>query len=296
VSDPRPALTSIRSEHLSADIDRLGAQLVALRDSAGRDLQWSGDPTVWKGKAPILFPIVGAVADNRYRVDGASYALTRHGFARDRLFSLVEATASSALLRLGWDEQSLAIYPFRFELDIRFSLEGSTLAVQASVKNLEADASLPASFGFHPALRWPLPYGEKRAEHVITFEVEEPAPIRRLNAQGLVRPETFATPVDGKTLRLRDDLFQADAIIFDRLTSRSLRYGAATGPQIEIQFPDTPYLGIWGKPGADFICIEPWHGIADPQNFAGDFRAKPGVFLVPPGQTRNCLMSISLTD
>ena len=289
-----PALTSIRSEYLSADIDSLGAQLVALRDPAGRDLQWSGDPAVWKGKAPILFPIVGAVADNRYRVDDATYALPRHGFARDRLFSLVEATSSSALFRLGWDEQSLAVYPFRFELDLRFSLEGATLAVQASVKNLEADASLPASFGFHPALRWPLPYGEKRAEHVILFEAEEPAPIRRLNAHGLLLPETFATPVDGKTLRLRDDLFQADAIIFDRLTSRSLRYGAAAGPQIEIQFPDTPYLGIWSKPGADFVCIEPWHGIADPQNFTGDFRAKPGVFLVPPGQTKNCLMSISL--
>jgi galactose mutarotase-like enzyme len=289
-----PALTSIRSEHLSAAIDSFGAQLVALRDSAGRDLQWSGDPAVWKGKAPILFPIVGAVADNRYRVEGAYYALPRHGFARNSFFSLVDATASSALFRLGWDEQTLSVYPFRFELDMHFSLEGPTFALQASVKNLEAETFLPASFGFHPALRWPLPYGEPRAEHVILFEAEELAPIRRLDTQGLILPETFATPVEHKTLRLRDNLFQADAIIFDRITSRSLRYGAAAGPQIEIQFPDTPYLGIWSKPGADFVCIEPWHGIADPEHFSGDFRTKPGIFLVPPGQTKNCWMSISL--
>jgi galactose mutarotase-like enzyme len=295
MSDPSE-LTTIRSENLSADIHPLGAQLFALRDGAGRDLQWNGDPLVWKGRAPVLFPIVGALAGNRYRLDGKFYHLPRHGFARDRLFTLVDATSASALFRLAPDEETLKLYPFQFELDLRFSLQGPMLAIRASVRNLESLQTMPASFGFHPALRWPLPYGAKRANHVLEFETDEPAPIRRLDPEGLILPAAFATPVEGRKLVLRDDLFVDDALIFQSIASRRLFYGAAAGPRLEIAFPDTPSLGIWSKPGAEFLCVEPWHGYADPQGFSGDFRTKPGIFLVPPGGVKQCAMSISVRD
>jgi galactose mutarotase-like enzyme len=97
-------------------------------------------------------------------------------------------------------------------------------------------------------------------------------------------------------LKLRDDLFEDDALIFDRVHSQRLRYGAETGPYLEIEFPNTPYLGIWTKPGANFVCIEPWHGLADPQGFSGDFREKPGVFWVAPGHEKTCTMSIKLAN
>jgi galactose mutarotase-like enzyme len=177
---------------------------------------------------------------------------------------------------------------------MRFALAGLTLNILAAIKNLEDDKTLPASFGFHPALRWPLPYGQPRAAHAVQFERDEPMPVRRVDSKGLVLPSAFATPVRERRLQLRDDLFTDDAIIFDPIASRSLRYGADTGPQLEFRFPDTPYLGIWSKPGAPFICIEPWHGHADPEGFSGDFRAKPGIFLVPPGGIKECAMSISL--
>jgi galactose mutarotase-like enzyme len=286
-------LTTIASESLSADIHPLGAQLFALRDGAGHDLQWNGDPAVWKGRAPILFPIVGALAGNQYRLDGQTFALPRHGFARDRLFALVEATAASALFRLRWDDESLKLYPFRFELDLRFSLEGATLHMVATARNLEGDKTMPASFGFHPALCWPLPYGQPRKAHALTFEKSESAPVRRLNDQGLLLPATFDTPVASHSLPLRDDLFAGDAIIFDAITSRSLRYGADTGPQIEFAFPGMPQLGVWTKPGADFVCIEPWHGFADPEGFDGDLRDKPGMALLPPGGSKDFALSMS---
>jgi galactose mutarotase-like enzyme len=288
------SLITIASPDLSADINPLGAQLSALRDHAGRDLQWDGDPEVWKGRAPILFPIVGALSGNQYNLDGKVFKLSRHGFARDKLFSLVEATPASALFRLRWDEETLAVYPFEFELDLRFSLEGPRLHILASVRNLEDEKIMPASFGFHPALRWPLPYGEPRAAHALTFEKDEAAAVRRLDSQGLVVPEEFATPVVNRKLQLRDDLFTADAIIFDHVASRKLRYGADQGPYIEIAFPAMPQLGIWTKPGAGFICIEPWHGFADPQGYSGDFRAKPGMALLQPGTAKEFAMAISL--
>jgi galactose mutarotase-like enzyme len=210
------------------------------------------------------------------------------------MFSLVEAQQASALFRLCWDEETFKIYPFHFELDLHFALTDATLNIVASVRNLEDRKTLPASFGFHPAFRWPLPYGEPRAAHLLTFEMEEPAPIRRLDAQGLFTQTEFPTPVSGRKLQLRDDLFADDAIIFDRISSRRLRYGTDRGPQLEIAFPGMPQLGIWTKPGADFICIEPWHGFADPQGYCGDFRAKPGIALLPPGTVKNFAMSISL--
>jgi galactose mutarotase-like enzyme len=286
-------LVKIFSQQLTAEIDPLGAQLFSLKDSEGRDLQWNGDPAVWKGRAPILFPIVGALAGNRYELDGRTYSLSRHGFARDRLFSLVEADRASALLRLDWDEETFRLYPFHFRLELRFSLTAATLCIVATVKNLEEHKELPASFGFHPAFRWPLPYGQARADHFLDFEKEETAPIRRLDSQGLVMPAEFETPVKGHRLHLRDDLFAADAIIFDAPDSRRVSYGAGRGPKLEIAFGGMPHLGVWTKPGAGFICIEPWHGLADPQNRTGDFRAKPGLALLAPGASQDFAMTVS---
>src|SRR3954462_14589296 len=226
-------LIKIASRDLSADIHPLGAQLFALRDRDGRELQWNGNPQVWKGRAPILFPIVGALVGNQYRLDGEVFTLPRHGFARDRLFSLVESTPAAAVFRLSWDEETFKVYPFHFELDLRFAVTDATLQVVAVLRNLESEKILPASFGFHPALCWPLPYGEPRSAHVVKFEKDEPAPIRRLNSSGLMLPDKPATPVINRELQLHDDLFKADVIIFDEIVSRRLRYGANRGPQLE---------------------------------------------------------------
>jgi galactose mutarotase-like enzyme len=286
-------LITIASESLAAAIDPLGAQLSAFRDAANHDLLWGGDPAIWKGRAPILFPIIGELADGRYRLGDQVYRLPRHGFARDRLFGVVEQTASSALFRLDWDAETFASYPFHFQLDIGFALANAGLSVTATIRNLGAD-TMPASFGFHPALRWPLPYGQPRDDHAIIFEKPEHASIRRLDAQGLVLPDPIPTPVAADTLILRDNLFAHDALIFDALASHRLRYGAEEGPQIRMEFSGLPMLGVWTKPGADFICIEPWHGMADPQGYSGDFRDKPGNFKVPPGGAQECRMTLRL--
>jgi galactose mutarotase-like enzyme len=288
-----PTLTTISSGHLSADIDALGAELHTLRDSEGRDLQWNGDPAFWTGRAPILFPIVGMLEQGQYRLDGQVYRMPKHGFARHKPFEVLDAGPADATFRLRADAETLAIYPFDFQLDVRFALSGAALAVSATIGNAGGTA-MPASFGFHPALRWPLPYGRPRAGHRIRFEDPEPAEIRRIDAEGVLRPQRYPTPVRGHDLVLRDELFVDDAVIFDRLRSHKVRYGAPDGPQLEVRFPNTPYLGVWTKPGAPYICIEPWHGIADPAGFAGDIREKPGVFEVAPGDSVEIGMSIGL--
>jgi galactose mutarotase-like enzyme len=288
------SLVQISSEQMSAEIHPLGAQLFSLRDKRGRDLQWNGDPAIWKGRAPILFPVVGALAGNQYRLDGKVFSRPRHGFARDRVFSLAAKDAGSALFRLDWSEETFSRYPFRFQLDLQFSVSDATLRMAAAIRNLEENKVLPASFGFHPAFRWPLPYGEAREDHVLTFEEDEPAPIRRLDRNGLLLPTDFETPVKSRRLPLRDELFAADAIIFDSIASRRLGYGAERGPWLEIQYDGMPYLGVWTKPGAGYVCIEPWSGLADPQGYSGDFYAKPGLNQLGPRTSKTFAMSVSL--
>jgi galactose mutarotase-like enzyme len=295
VSQEAGSWIKVRSAALVAEINPLGAQLSVLRDRDGRDLLWDGDAAVWAGRAPILFPIVGTLAGGQYRLGARRFALSRHGFARGKPFEVVATTASSATLRLRADDSTLAVYPFQFELEVSYVLASSTLSVTASVRNVGSEL-LPASLGFHPGLRWPLPYGAPRAAHFIEFEADEPAPVRRINSDGLVTPDAVPTPVVNRRLMLTDELFREDVLILDTLNSRSLRYGAPNGPQIEVRFPDARYLGLWTKPGAPFICIEPWQGITDPAGFTDDFTRKPGVFTVAPGDSHSLNMGITLRD
>jgi galactose mutarotase-like enzyme len=293
MADDQSDWITIRSTGLSATINPFGAQLSSLRDADGRELQWQGDPAVWTGRAPLLFPIIGMLAGGQYRTGGRSFTLPRHGFARNRRFAVANCGPASATFRLTADAQSLGVYPFQFELDVDFAVEDASLAVTSWIRN-RGEREMPASLGYHPAFAWPLPYGENRAAHFIEFEDAEPAPIRRLDGDGLLVPQRFATPVIKRRLVLCDELFTADALIFDQLLSRSVTYGSEVGPRIAVSFPGVPYLGLWSKPGAKFICIEPWQGVTDPQGFNGELQDKPGGLIVPPGQALAVGMTITL--
>jgi galactose mutarotase-like enzyme len=288
-----PEMLSIASDGLSARIATIGAELQDLTDASGQRLQWGGDPAVWAGRAPILFPIVGELADGHYRLDGRLYPMGRHGFARRASFDVVSHDEVSAVLRLAANDATRAVYPFEFTFDVAFTLSAATLTVAATVAN-RGDTPMPASIGFHPAFRWPLPFGQPRDEHVIRFAHDEPEPVRRLGVDGLLKREGFPTPIERDTLVLRDDLFVDDALILDRLVSRCVTYGASAGPKIEMSFDDFTTLGVWTKPGAEFICIEPWQGVADPAGFQGELRDKPGIVIVEPGSSRRFAMAIAL--
>ncbi|MGQ3297170.1 aldose 1-epimerase family protein [Reyranella sp.] len=279
---------SISTAALSAEISATGAELVRLQDRAGADLLWDGDPAFWTGRSPLLFPIVGEVKANRLTVAGNAYEIGRHGFARTSTFALVRSDAASCTWRLESSEATRRQYPFEFRLDVTYRIEGATLHMEAEVTNT-GGAVMPASFGFHPALRWPLPYGKLRAAHGIVFERDEPAPIRR-PVDGLLSAAQYPSPVRDRHLLLHDDLFEDGALVFDTLASRSVVYGEA----IRVDFPRMPHLGVWTKPGAGYVCIEPWQGHASPEGFDGELADKPGMIAIMPGATESFGMSIAL--
>lgn len=289
-------LLSLDSGALRAAIHPLGAELMALEDRAGRQLMTDADPRWWTGHAPLLFPFVGRSRGDVYRLDDRDYPMAQHGFARRRTFAVVEQAANAVTLRLGADGESLAAYPFEFRLDMAFVLEGATLRMTATVQN-RGDADMPFSFGYHPAFAWPLPYGGGVEDHRIIFAHPEPAPIRAVGKEpGLIAHDRVASPVDGDTLAPTHAMFAGDALIWDDLASRSLTWGVPGRSHLRIDFPDTPWLGLWQKPGAHYLCIEPWAGMADLEGFEGDVWEKQGIMRLRPGGSRSFRMDVTLVD
>jgi galactose mutarotase-like enzyme len=288
-------MISIQNDILEARFTAWRAELVALRDHRrGRDFLWNGDPTVWKGHAPILFPIVGMVPADSVAINGRPHTLRQHGFAPTSTFEVVQSAPTTCAFRLVSSPETLAAYPFDFSLDIVYALEGATLSMLATVSNRSA-TEMPFSFGFHPGFCWPLPGAGPRDQHAVEFAEDERSPIRRpLN--GLLDPVLHPTPVAGRTLALSDDLFEQGAVMFDQLASRSLRFGTEQGPSLEIEWRNLPHLGIWSRPGAGYLCIEPWQGYSALPDFDGELAAKPGTILLEPGMIRDFSMTVTIVD
>lgn len=287
-------LITITSGDLTARINPLGAELWSLTDAKRREYMTDADPAFWTGHAPLLFPIVGALNGGHYRLCGSAHELAKHGFARNSRFDCTAAEPDGATFRLAGSETTHLAYPFAFALDMAFRLEGWTLRMTATVAN-DGVTDMPFSFGFHPAFAWPLPGGAAKADHRVIFAQDEPQPVRRIDPpSGLLLPDPQPTPVSGRELAPAASLFEADALIWDDLHSRALTFGAPGGSSLDIAFPDTPMLGIWQKPGANYLCIEPWQGIADPQGYGGDFRDKPGVVVLAPGEARSFRMDVTV--
>ncbi|MER8905099.1 aldose 1-epimerase family protein [Mesorhizobium sp. M0772] len=275
---------TLHGDGISATIVGQGAELISLRNAEGLEFLWQAGPE-WRRHSPVLFPIVGRLAGDQLRHRGQVYPLTQHGFARDKPFVWADASPRSCTLVLTDDADTRTRYPFAFRLAITYTLERRELGVSFEIANA-GDETLPASIGAHPAFNWPLQPGLAKTDHHLTFAQDEPAPIRRLK-DGLVVAAPQPTPIEGKTLALSEQLFEADAVILHRPASTSVRYAAANGAAIEMSWQGFRELGIWSKPGgAPFLCIEPWHGLASPVDFDGEFADKPGVMLIAPGEKR----------
>jgi galactose mutarotase-like enzyme len=283
---------TISNRDVTATVRGFGAELVRLQDGDGRDYLWSGDPAWWASFSPILFPIVGEVKGGSLTVDGKAYAMERHGFARRSNFEVILREASRCAFRLRPSDVTRAQYPFDFELRLDYEIAGRTLAMRAGISNA-GSAPMPASFGFHPAFRWPLSADLPKPAYSIEFDKPETAPVER-PLDGLLSGDPRPSPVVGKRLALDDSLFEDGALIFDRLESRRVVYRASTGPGLAVSFDALPHLGIWTRPGAGFVCIEPWQGYASPKDFDGELRDKPGMLSIAPGTTRQLEMRIEL--
>ena len=276
----------------SAVVLAQGAELCSLQ-AGGLEVMWPALPA-WPRHAPVLFPTIGRMVGDTLRHDGRTYRMTQHGFARDRQFEWVERTADGCVLALSDDAATRALYPFGFRFTLGYALSGTVLRVTYTVENT-GGAVLPASMGAHPAFRWPLVPGVAKDAYALTFERAEPELLRGVS-DGLLTPADRASPMTGRVIALSDGLFAADALIWTAPTSRTVRFAAASGPALTVAWEGFPQLGVWMKPGSDFLCIEPWHGMASPADFDGDVLEKPWMMLLQPGESRSAWYSVRVEN
>lgn len=277
-------MRTIRSGRLRATVKAQGAELCSLEDGGGIEFVWQAGPE-WPRHAPLLFPIVGRLANDELRHRGKTYRMTQHGFARDSRFAWAERGESRCTLVLEDSEATRALYPFAFRLTATYAIDDSGLDLTLTIANTGKE-TLPASLGGHPAFNWPLQPELAKESYELTFAKAESSPIRRLDG-GLLRAAAEPGPVKGTVLPLSEALFVDDAVIFDQIESGSVRYaaqqGASTGPWLKMSWRGFRELGVWSKPsGAPFLCIEPWRGYASPAGFDGEFTDKPGLMHIAP--------------
>ncbi len=288
-----PDTVTIRSATLTASVAALGAETQSLTLKGRGELLWDGDPAWWAGRAPILFPMVGAAPGDTVAFDGVPYPMAKHGFARRSLFALEETAPDRCRHVLTDSDETRAAYPFAFRLAVTHALQGATLTVTAEVTN-PGDTPLPFGFGFHPAFRWPLPGAAGRPHRVVLENGAEPR-LARLGPDGLLAPDRAPSPFTAGVLTLDPALFEDDAMIFPEGAGDALRLEADGAPALRFAFENTPHLGIWQKPGAPYICIEPWHGMAAEAGASAEMTARPGTVSLPPGGTMRFGVSVTAT-
>ncbi len=248
---------------------------------AGMPLIWEPDPKIWSETAPLLFPVVGWTKNGQERVDGKSYPLGLHGFARHRRYEILEQKPESIRLQLQSDAGTLALYPFEFSLIVEHKLSGCGLQTILEVRN-SGTRDMPYACGVHPGLRWPFAGGDPAA-YRIRFDKAEDPDMPMIGADGLMTKARKHLPLKGTDLSLDPALFAVDALCFLNARSHGYRFEAPDGAAIRVDVADFPHLAFWCRPGHGYLCLEAWTGYSDPDDFAGDLFEKPSMRLLAPG-------------
>ena len=289
------AIHEISNQQIRIQVAERGAELCELFHFGNQlNYLWKGDPTFWGKTSPVLFPIVGSLRNNEYRWENKTYSLPRHGFARELPFQLIQQSENSLLFQLVHSAATLAVYPFPFKLSILYQIEQSSLTVRYQVEN-PATSNLYFSIGAHPAFALPIEPQCAYKDYYLQFSTPENTPIYPLTDMALIakNPKPFFHHT--KQLALHPELFYGDALVFKNLQSNQITLAATTGKAgLEFNFPNTPYFGIWSAKNAPFICLEPWHGIADTENTTGNLEEKEGIQTLLPGHIFTCEWSVSL--
>lgn len=259
-------MTTLENDQIRVSIRPKGAELTSIfHKSSGIEHLWQADPTVWGWHAPNLFPVVGGCLNNQLLIEGKTYSIERHGFARQSMFETTESTDTHAIFTLRSSDATRVHFPYEVEFQLIYQLDGSRLTITYRVVNQD-DKTVYFSVGAHPAFAVPFLAGEAYEDYFIEFEKAEALETHMLSAGGYFTGETkpVSTDASGQRLPLTKQMFDDDALVFKNLASRRVAIRSQKHSHaVTIEFSAFPYLGLWAKPSAPFVCIEPWLGCAD---------------------------------
>ena len=267
----------LRSTTVEIIINPLGAEIQQLKHATHGNVLWQKNDHIWNRFAPILFPIVGRLMNDQYTLNDQSYTMRQHGFARDQVFQVIEHSEDCITLRLTDNEQTLAQYPFRFELLVKYTLYQDKLEIEHRVTNLDVK-ELYYSLGGHPGFH----IDGKLSAYYLDFG-DDYTVQQHLITGNYYNGKTKEIQLSRK-FELSDDLFASDAIVITPPPFQSIGFGKIKGPKLLSLHCDTwTAVGLWTKPGAPFFCIEPWWGWADALNSSRNMKEKEGIISLEPG-------------
>lgn len=265
---------------LKASFVQKGAELQSLKSkTSGIEYIWDANPEDWAKHSPVLFPIVGALKDNRYAYQGEQYELSRHGFARDMEFELESKSADEVVFTLRSSESTKKVYPFEFSLSLIYTLKSHGLSCTYKVYN-PSDADLLFSVGGHPAFATPVDENLRYEDYYLRFNQDEELLINKIS-DNLISEEVKNIPLKDKVLPLKHELFYDDALVIKALNSNKISLqNKVNSHGLHFTFEGFPYFGIWAAKDANFVCLEPWCGIADSVNHSGQLSDKEGIVIL----------------
>ena len=283
-------LTTIKSDELTVAIDSFGAELSSVKTADGVERLWQGDARFWKGRAPILFPIVGSLRNKKYTYNGKEYSLNQHGFARKREFVLESHTETSATYLLKSDSETLSVYPFDFELRIVYTIDGAALKIDYLVDN-KTDRKMYFSIGAHEGYACPGGF----ENYSVIFDENETLSSYVVNGDtSLITESSFPVMENESILKMKTSYFEIDALVFLDAKSRGLVIrDDRTGDKIRVDFPGFETLLIWTMPGSEYLCIEPWCGAPDFEERVTDFEHKPRINCIDVNSRFECTHTIT---
>lgn len=288
----------LKSNQLTVVVSPKGAELQSIRQTeSGTEYLWQGDPAYWNRKAPVLFPVVGRLKDNQYTYKGQTYAMNQHGFARDADFIATKKADDHVTLQFESNKETKKVYPFDFSLSITYTVVEDKVSVTYDVTNTNETDLLYFSIGGHPGFNVPIAEGTMFEDYYFSF-------LPRKSRKQIPLSGPFADPGQtnlaqtNTTLRLSRELFENDALVFEVKEKNTFSIlSDKTEHSVSVVFENYPYVGIWSVPGkeAPFVCIEPWHGIADTVDATGNLEDKLGIRSLPGKETFTTSYTIQLT-
>lgn len=290
------AMYELRNEEISVAVDSRGAELKSLRKaSTGTEYMWCGDARYWERTSPILFPFVGGLRDRKYRFGGRTYSMPQHGFARNMEFSLLSQDSCEIWFELRSSRETLENYPFVFILKAGYRIEGSRLTVLWQVENPGQEV-LHFSIGGHPAFNCPLETGMRQNECFVEFAGADEVSSTQISGNGLALPGRDLYRLDGGRLALTDHLFDHDALVVEGNQTDTVALCGRDGARYVTLTMEAPLFGIWSPAGkqAPFVCIEPWYGRCDAEDFAGTLEQREWGNQVAPGGVWKASYAISI--
>lgn len=289
---------TIKNELIQVSVKETGAELCSIKwVKSQKEYVWQANPKVWSSHAPNLFPVIGCLKDGGFVYKGKEYKCPKHGFVRNNEnVVLVEKGENYLTFGLKYSDESLAIYPFKFEFRIRYAIEANNVLVEHTIVN-HGDERMLFSLGGHPGFNCPMNADETYSDYYLEFEKPETAESWRVQKDGLIGKETVQVFDEPKIIHLHSHLFDDDALIFKNLNSSKVCLKSQKSKQVlTVSFKDFPNLGIWAKPNAAYVCIEPWIGIADSVDADRNFETKEGLVTLAAKQSAIATYCISIDE